>query len=107
MVRLTIALKAASARSAQDLLDALRFLGLSTRLEPGCLSCSSWTGPDSVCYSEEWGTEADLRRHVRSDRFTNLLAIVESAQEPQIQFDFVTSTRGLDYVAEVRKDALT
>jgi hypothetical protein len=59
-----------------------------------------------VHYLEEWETEADVRRRVRSARFTSLLAVIESAQErPRVQFDFVTSTRGLDYVAQVRNDA--
>jgi hypothetical protein len=54
-------------------------------------------------YAEEWATEADMRRRVQSDRFTSLLAIMEAAREPpQVQFDFVTIRRGLDYVAEVR-----
>ena len=44
-----------------------------------------------------------MRRRVRSERFTQLLEVFESAQEaPSIQFDFVVETRGLDYVAEVR-----
>lgn len=103
MVRLTVALTAASARGAQDLLDALRFLVMGTRLEPGCLGCSMWTEPDwTVRYVEEWATEADMRRRVRSDCFTSLLGIVESAAEARVQFDFVTATRGLDYIADVR-----
>ena len=56
-------------------------------------------------YAEEWATEADMRRRVRSDGFTAVLAVVEAAQEPLVQFDFVTTTRGLDYVEEVRADA--
>jgi quinol monooxygenase YgiN len=105
MVRLTVALQAASTRAAQDLLEALQFLGLSTRLEPGCLGCSAWTDPEwTVRYVEDWATEADMRRRVQSDRFTSLLAVVESAQEPQVHFDFVTTTRGLDYVEEARAD---
>jgi quinol monooxygenase YgiN len=108
MVRLTVALSATSGRSAQDLLDALRFLVLSTRLESGCLWCSTWSDPDwTVRYVEEWATEADLRRRVRSDRFTSLLAVIESGREPQVHFDFVTTTRGLDYIAEVRNGTLT
>jgi quinol monooxygenase YgiN len=107
MVRLTIALTAASARTAQDLLDAFRFLALGTRLEPGCLTCTAWVSHEGVNYVEEWASEADMRRRVRSDRFTSLLGIVESAEEPRVQFDFVTSTRGIDYVAEVRSDVLS
>lgn len=106
MVRLTIALTATSARSAQELRDALRFLALGTRLESGCLSCSAWASPAFVHYVEEWMTEADMRRRVRSESFVSLLGILDAAKEPQVQFDFVTSTRGLDYVAEVRADLL-
>jgi hypothetical protein len=57
----------------------------------------------TVQYVEEWATEEAMRLHVRSERFTRLLEVLESAsQAPCIQFDFVTETRGLDYVAEVR-----
>ena len=59
----------------------------------------------TVHYLEEWETEADMRRRVRSPRFTSLLAVMESPQEPpQVQFDFVTRTRGIDYVAEIRAE---
>jgi quinol monooxygenase YgiN len=106
MVRLTVALSAPSGRCLQDLLEALRFLMSGTRLEPGCRGCSAWVEPDStVHYLEDWETEADMRRRVRSPRFTSLLCVIESAHEPpRVQFDFVTSTRGLDYVAQVRGD---
>jgi quinol monooxygenase YgiN len=106
MVRLTVGLHATSTRRAHDLLEALRFLGLSARLESGCLGCFSWADPDStVHYVEEWETEASMRQRVRSDRFTSLLAVVESAQDPHVQFDFVSQTRGLDFVEEARTDA--
>ena len=103
MVRLTVFLTAPT-RSAHDLLDALRYISSTTRFEDGCLSCSVWTGPDStVQYTEEWTTEDRMRRRVRSEEFTSVLAVIESVlQPPEIRFDFVTRTRGLDYVAEVR-----
>jgi quinol monooxygenase YgiN len=103
MVRLTASIDAASLRSAQELLDAFRFLIPATRLEPGCLGCNAWKEPGpTVYYTEEWTTEAAMRERVRSQSFTLLLAILESVQQPRVQFDFVTSTRGLDYLAEVR-----
>ena len=103
MVRLTVTLRA-SGRSVQGLVEAFRFLIVSTRLEPGCLGCSVWNEPDStVHYLEEWSTEDDIRHRVESDRFTSVLALLESVRErPHVQFDFVSNTRGLDYVAEVR-----
>jgi quinol monooxygenase YgiN len=104
MVRLTVTLTA-SASYAQELVEAFRFLMVTTRLDRGCLGCSVWSEPDSsVHYVEEWSTEADMRRRVGSDRFTSVLALLEAARErPHVQFDFVSSTRGLDYVAEVRQ----
>ena len=106
MVRLTVALSAASMRGADDLLEAFHFLVVGTRLERGCLGCSTWIDPDStVHYVEEWATEEDMRARVRSDRFTSLLGVVESAREANVHFDFVTKTRGLEYVAEVRNQA--
>ena len=105
MVRLTVTL-IASQTGARPLLDAFRCLMGPTRLEPGCLRCLVWEEIEddtTLHYAEEWATEADMRRRVQSDRFTSLLAVMEAAAEPpQVQFDFVTITRGLDYVAEVR-----
>jgi quinol monooxygenase YgiN len=104
MVRLSVALHASSRRGVRDLLEAFRFLGQGAQIEPGCLGCSVWEDPDwTVRYIEEWQTEPDMRRRVRSDRFTSLLSVVESAQEPQVQFDFVTTTRGIDYIEEARE----
>ena len=108
MVRLTVALHAASGRSAQELFDTLKFLMASTRLEEGCQECHAWMDPDfTVHYLERWASEEDIRRRVRSTNFTSLLSVMEHAREaPQIEFDFVTTTRGLDFVAEVRGQPL-
>jgi quinol monooxygenase YgiN len=108
MVRLTVVLRA-SAREAPALVDALRFTMTGTRLELGCLGCTVRVDPDSsVHYEEEWTTEPDMRRRIQSDRFISLLSVIESAPEPpRVQFDFLTTSRGLDYVAEVRTGGLT
>jgi quinol monooxygenase YgiN len=104
MVRLKVAL-AASPANTPLILDALRFLMIGTRLEEGCLGCTVWTDRDStVQYLEEWATEDYVRQRVRSEAFTSLLAVMEAAEEPpRVQFDFVTVTRGLDYIAEIRR----
>ena len=105
MVRLAVSLVVAAC-GTQQLVHALRFLAGPTRLEAGCLGCRVWTDESDesiVRYAEEWATEEAMRLRVRSERFTRLLEVLESAQEaPCVQFDFVTETRGLDYVAEVR-----
>jgi quinol monooxygenase YgiN len=106
MVRLAVALPAYP-QQEQPLVEAFRYLMVGTLLEPGCLSCSAWADPDStVHYVEEWATEGDLRQRIRSDRFTSLLALLESAKEPPaVRIEFVEKTCGLEYVSEVRQGA--
>ena len=105
MVRLAVAL-VPPARGTTQVVHALRLLASPTRIEPGCLGCRVWTEDSeepTVRYVEEWATEDAMRRRVRSQRFTRLLEVLESAPlPPRVEFDFVTETRGLDYVAEVR-----
>ena len=104
MVRLQVTLNARSVRDAENLIEGLRFQLPGTQLEAGCNGCNVWLGQDStVHYVEDWATEADIRRRVVSERFTSLLAVVEAATKAEVQFDFVTETRGLEYVFEVRE----
>jgi quinol monooxygenase YgiN len=104
MVRMTLVLVASQPR-ADHLVQALRSLMMRTRTDPACLTCSVWLDLDSsVRYVEEWATEADMERRVRSDIFTWLLAVMEGAEEPpEIRFDFHALSRGLDYVRELRQ----
>jgi quinol monooxygenase YgiN len=104
VVRLSVVL-VASARTAARLEEALRSLMIPMMLTDGCIDCSTWVEPDwTVHYLEDWATEAHMRARVRSDAFTRLLSVIEASEElPRVQFDFVTKTRGLDYVEEVRR----
>jgi quinol monooxygenase YgiN len=105
VVRFSVTLPT-SGRTAEKLVEAFRFVMITTRLEPGCLSCAVWTDPDAtVHYAEEWAGEPDLRTRVRSEQFTTVLSIIESAHEaPDVRFDFVALSRGLDYITEARQD---
>jgi quinol monooxygenase YgiN len=102
MVRLLVTVGARTSRTAADVSDALRFLALRTRHEPGCLDCSVSATADSIRYVEEWAGEAEMRQRVRSDKFTALLSVIEAADDPQVRFEFIGGTRGLDYVEEIR-----
>jgi quinol monooxygenase YgiN len=102
MVRLTATLRPRTHRCGQDILDALRFLAVGTRLEPGCLDCSVTSGDEVLRYVEEWAGEPEMRQRVRSERFTALLTVLEEVEDPELRFEFVGGTRGLDYVEEIR-----
>ena len=104
MVRLLVTVRARTPRNGADVTDALRFLALRTRHEPGCLECSVSGSGESIKYTEEWASEAEMRQRVRSDKFTALLGVVETAAEPLVRFEFIGGTRGLEYVEEVRSE---
>ena len=86
-------------------MQALRSLKAPLRLRTGHIGSSTWMDSDhTVHYEEEWATESDMRDRVVSDAFTRLLAVIEASEGlPEVQFNFVSKTRGLDYVAEVRE----
>jgi quinol monooxygenase YgiN len=109
MVRLIITVVAGSAEESTGQVEAFQSLMKLTRIENGCLGCWVRTDGDekfTLHYEEEWATEDAMRRRVRSNRFTSLLSLLETAAEPpQVQFDFITTTSGLEYVAAVRDQA--
>jgi quinol monooxygenase YgiN len=89
---------------------ALHSLASDIRNTRGCIGCSVATdigNRGTVRYTEEWLTEEDLRRHVRSDLFAQIVTLMEdAAQPPRIEFTLVHETRGLDFVEEVRASTL-
>jgi quinol monooxygenase YgiN len=54
-------------------------------------------------YTEEWLTEDDLRRHMLTNTFEQLVTLMEDAtQAPHVEFTLANETRGFDFVEEVR-----
>jgi quinol monooxygenase YgiN len=66
---------------------------------------SSDVGDGNVLYyAEDWSDVESLNEHLRSLQFGRTLALMETAAEaPSLEFRFVSDTRGLEYVAEVRE----
>jgi len=86
---------------------ALHALMVAARAEPGCLTCQLSTemgDKAGIRYVEEWNEEKDLKRQLRSDRFSRLAELVESATErPLVEFALERGVRGLEYAEEVRE----
>jgi quinol monooxygenase YgiN len=111
VIRLTLTIPTSSGESWR-LVEALRSLMAPTRPDNGCIACelalsSRSDDPLSIRYFEEWSSEEELRRRVRSDRFLHLVALMEEAiAPPQLTFALAGGIRGLDYVAETRRDLI-
>ncbi len=105
-VRMTVQWRV-PAGEAQSITAALQTLMLQTRAAPGCAGCSLSTQMSALVvieYVENWVSEADLRRQVRSHRFSVLAELIERATDnPIVKFTLPGGSRGLDYAEEVRQ----
>jgi quinol monooxygenase YgiN len=108
VVQLLIRLTAPPGR-LQQTIQALRSVMNPAHPERGGTGAhvSSDVGDGNVLYyAEDWPDVEGLNQHLQSLRFGRMLALMETAAEaPSLEFRFVSETRGLDYVAEVREAA--
>ena len=59
---------------------------------------------DNVLQFEEmWRSEEELERHLRSDQYHKVLLVMEMAlKHPEVRFDTVTSSRGIETIEKAR-----
>jgi quinol monooxygenase YgiN len=105
MVQVTLRLSVAADR-AHLLIEALTSHGVRAKRCVGCQSAhvlTDVTEAGAFWYCEEWMDEPALEEQLRSDHFSQLLALMEiSARPPVLEFRMFERARGLDYVAAVR-----
>jgi|KBSMisStaDraftv2_1062788.scaffolds.fasta_scaffold2469141_1 quinol monooxygenase YgiN len=105
-VRMTVRWSVLAGES-RSIAAAVQGIMASTSTEPGCVGCSLTTemGARAVInYTEEWSSESELQRQLRSDRFAVLVELMEHASAmPSIEFTLPDSVRGLDYAQEIRR----
>jgi quinol monooxygenase YgiN len=85
--------------------DILISVAGPTMAERGCGRCEVLRGvrDESIVLLEEWETESDLLRHIRSSMYSRVLAAVEFSQAPpEISFYTVADKRGLDLIQDYR-----
>ena len=90
----------------RHLLSLLRAIQGPIKVQPHCTSCQVYEEDgydEAVLYLEQWDSEPEFHRHVRSDRYRQVLEAVElSRRAPEIRFHQVSSTRGIDLLEELR-----
>lgn len=91
---------------ARSITEALHAVMDAARRERGYVNCSLSTEVGKVVlldYREEWQSEPDLQRQIRSPRFATLTGLIERAsREAAVQFHFPAHARGLDYAKAIR-----
>ena len=90
-----------------QLLRALVAWAGPTAVESGCLSCRIFqesSAPQAFFYQAQWKTQADLLRHIRTEHYKRLLALMElGTTPPLVEFHTVSETKGLDLIEHTRK----
>jgi len=93
------------AEKREEALRILRSLLGPTRVARGCISCRFYEDgedPNALSYVEEWQTEQDLERHIRSGDYRKVLAVMDLACEPpELKFYKASETFGIEYVARL------
>lgn len=108
-VRMTVQWSVPS-RESGSILAALHALMVAARAEPGSCGCRLTTDMDEqagLSYTEEWVHEDELKRQLRSERFSRLAELMERATEqPKIEFALPSGVRGLEYAVAARKEGV-
>ena len=77
-----------------------------TLFDPGCISCWLYRGVEDVraiMLEELWMNEEDVERHLRSDKYRKVLLVLEMAAEPpEIRFDTIEHSAGLERIEQAR-----
>jgi len=84
----------------------LRSLIGPTRVETGCLSCHLYqdvNDPYAITWMERWRSQDDLNCHLRTPQYKRILAALDMSDvQPEIRFDTVVETKGMQLIEEAR-----
>lgn len=93
-------------RNRAAVLSVIRPMLGPTSVETGCAGCRASVDLDHdnvLTFSEEWDTQENLDRHVRSNGFRDLLSVLDLASEPpEIRIRTVTESRGVEVIQAAR-----
>jgi quinol monooxygenase YgiN len=89
-----------------EVLKILKSMAEQCRYHPGCLSCHIYGDleEENVLMLEEvWRAEEDLGLRLRSGEYLNLLLVLEmSLKKPEIRFDTISSSMGIEAIEKAR-----
>jgi len=90
-----------------DLLETMRGMLEPARVERGCLSYRLYEDVENrnaFVLLEEWATQKDLESHIRTENQRRLLALIDLlSEQPELQFNTVSHTAGMDLIENVLK----
>ena len=105
MIQATIRMEIPPTKSA-EVLKILRSVVELCRYDLGCLSSRIYGDlqeKNVLMFEEVWRVEEDLNLHIRSEEYRNLLLALEMAlKQPEIRFDVISSSTGIETINKAR-----
>jgi quinol monooxygenase YgiN len=96
-------------RKSDEALKIVRSVVELCRDDPGCLSCHIYRDlheKDVFMLEQVWRSEEEMAVHLRSDEYRNLLLVLEmSLKKPEIRFDTISSSTGIETIEKARGQA--
>ena len=90
-----------------DVLEVLRSIQGPVMAQPGCEALHIYEeqgSEEAVVLVEQWESKPALEAHLRSEAYRRILGAIElSGGAPDIRFDFVSASEGMDLVERSRR----
>lgn len=91
----------------EEVLEVLRAIQGPVQAQPGCVACHIYeekAPDDAVVLVERWDSQEALEAHLRSEAYRRILGAIElSAARPEVRFENVSATEGLELVERTRQ----
>ena len=89
-----------------EILEVFRAIQGPVLAQPGCAACHIYEeqGPEhAIVIVERWESQAALEAHLRSEIYRRILSAVElSGGPPEVCFDSVSSSEGMELIERSR-----
>ena len=94
-----------------EVLKILRLLIGPISVLPDCVGCRLYQDAEDkniLTFQQEWTSSEALERHIRSDHYLKILAVMELATEPpEVEFVTASHTAGMEYIEKLRGNSET
>lgn len=93
-------------KKQHEALVILRSVAEQCKAYSGCLGCHIYgdVQEDNVLMFEEvWRNEDDMAQHLRSEKYHDLLLVIEMAlKQPEVRFNTISTSTGMETIEKVR-----
>jgi quinol monooxygenase YgiN len=90
-----------------EVLEVFRAIQGPVLAQPGCQACHIYEergADEAVVLVERWDSQEALEAHLRSEAYRRILGAIElSGAPPDVRFDYVSATEGMDLIERSRQ----